>query len=111
MTFPLSTAIPLPQISLAGTSVGTGYTLIGTFASELDIIKFTNTTDGNILISFDGITDHLFLANESSFPVYVIFNFRSNGIILPPGPVYAKQSGTAPTQGSVYVGAFASKVA
>lgn len=94
--------------SVAHGSISGSYVALGSkFAHPMRILHFVNQTDGDLIISFDGIADNLFIpagsfvlydfcANEDpSLPFYVSNNTQ----------IYVKQS-SAPSSGSVYLMAF-----
>lgn len=95
--------------SVAAASVGAGYTAIGTpIANPAKILLFQNGTDANVMISFDGVNDHL--------PVFagafVLLDASTNrtdpaGSCTVPANTtfYVKRIGT-PTTGSVYLSTF-----
>ena len=93
--------------SLAFGSIGAPYVAVGTpFEKPIHLLKMQNFTDQNLLISFDGITDHDVLAANSAW----VYDFGSNktetagGLFLPQGMrVYVKQeAGMAPSTGNCY---------
>ena len=93
--------------SIAFGSLSTNYTIVGTaFAHPVRLLKVTNTTDADVLISFDGISDKDILPGTSAY----VYDYESNKTSLggafeqPTGQaVYAKYTGSAPSKGSVYV--------
>lgn len=96
-----------PLRSALFSSITTSYTPIGSgFSNPNRLLKVTNLTDGNLLISFDGVNDHDIVAASGFF----LYDFCSNksstsGLLEQPlgTVVYVKSTGSAPTQGSVYV--------
>ena len=90
--------------SLGFASISGTFTAVGTaFAHPMRIIRFINTTDGDMIFSFDGTTNNLFVPSNS----FVLFDISTNGEgevfrISARTQIYVKQS-TAPTSGSVYV--------
>ncbi len=91
-------------------SITGSYTVLGSvFAHRMRLLHFINNTDGDLLISFDGTTDNIFIP-AGSFSLYdvttntdtaqnpaFVFSIRTQ--------VYVKQS-TAPTSGAIYLVAF-----
>lgn len=68
------------------------------------MVIITSTVNANILISWDGINDHLFLENGAT-PLSESLrelNFGSLGLVAPSGRVFAKLV-TATAAGSVFV--------
>jgi hypothetical protein len=99
---------PLRAITNAAITAAAGaYVAVGTpFANPARIIKCTNYTDTNLIISFDGITDHDTIAAFG----YYVFDYSTNQAI--PGGVLEQPSGTVlwvrvetvnPTLGNLYV--------
>ena len=91
--------------SLSNASITNSYTALGLpFAHAMRVVQFVNGTDGDMLISFDGITDNVIvLAN--GFALYDLtsdqdfnekFRYQANT------QLYIKYS-SAPTTGSFYV--------
>ena len=96
-----------PLKSLAFGSIGAAYVGLGIPLEEpIYLLKVQNFTDQNLLISFDGITDHDVIAANGGW----VYDFGSNksdasgGLWVPQGVrIYIKQEGgVAPTTGSVY---------
>lgn len=93
--------------SLAFGSISGAYAGVGAaFANPVRILKITNTTDADLLVSFDGINDKDIIAASSAW----IHDYGSNkadvGGQLDQSfgeRVYVKESSGAPTLGSVYV--------
>ena len=88
--------------SITGSYTGVG----GPFVNPVRMIKISNSTDVNLLISFNGIDDQDFIAANSAF----IYDYGSNkadaaGYAEQPAGirVYVKQENAAPTTGNVYV--------
>lgn len=82
---------------------------VGTpFENALRIFKLQNLTDVPVYISFDGLTDHIYLPPQA-FEVYDISTNRINneGYFIAEGTrIYVKEAAASPTSGSVYVGGF-----
>ena len=93
--------------SLAFGGISAAYAVIGTaldYPSRL--ICFTNNTEGDMLISRDGVTDEMFIA-AGSFKLFdVSTNHKpsnQNDFVFEKGTQwYAKQI-TAPVSGSIYI--------
>jgi len=87
---------------ISGTYAGVGIA----FANPVRMLKITNTTDANLLISFDGVNDRDIIPAGT----IEVLDYGSNSA-SPVGQldqsvgdrVYVKQSGGAATSGSVYV--------
>lgn len=71
---------------------------------NLRIFKITNTTDADLLISFDAINDNLFVP-AGNFVLYDISaNAPPTNLIMSIGTVfYAKSASTDPKEGSIYI--------
>jgi len=94
--------------SLGFASIGSGYTAVGAaFANPVRILEIENTTDINLIISFDGVHDKTFIA-ANSFKIYDYDSNRNDmggNFEQPKGTtLYVKQETvTAATKGNVYV--------
>lgn len=92
--------------SLATGSISGSYAAVGSsFSEACRIVTIINATDGDMIFSLDGSTDHLFLPART--PQLFDWNANrdrlSNFWVMAPGTqIYVKQS-TAPSSGSVYV--------
>lgn len=93
--------------SLGNASIGASYTIVGTaFANPVRMLKIDNGTDANLIISFNGSTDHTFIPANSG----MVLDYASNSE-LPIGKldqaigdaVYVKQESAAATSGTLYV--------
>lgn len=97
--------------TLAFGSISGTYAALGSaIAKNWRTFKITNNTNGDLLISFDGTTNNLFLPANS----FTLYDLSSNGpnsqqigemVISIGTQLYVKQS-TAPTSGAVWVEAF-----
>ena len=92
--------------SAAFGAIGAGYTAIGAATSDYArIVGFYNSTDTDVLISLDGVTDHIRLATGSG----QIFDMTSNkvkddGLFIPIGTsFYVRRGAGAPSSGNVWV--------
>lgn len=77
-------------------SINATYTALGAvLAHDAFIDAFTNATDANIYVSFDGVTDHKkFPANSGR-----VTDLKSNDAYRIAGTqIYIKHDGTAPTE-------------
>ena len=102
-------ALPVRVDALRSTSFGSitnTYVAVGTaFAHRMRVVKMTNNTDGDLLVSFDGTTDNCFVPKES----FTLYDFSSNSESSPSPfsfqigtQTYVKYS-TAPTAGAFYI--------
>lgn len=93
--------------SLAFGSISGTFAEVGPiFANPARLLKIDNSTDANVIISFDGVNNHVFIPAISS----VLFDYASDRVgpedrlEQPVGtPVYVKQESGAPTSGHIYV--------
>ncbi len=95
-----------PLRSLAYTSITTSYIPLGAIVGHLErIVHFTNTTDSEMIFSFDAVNDHVVVPANA----FVLYDFSSNaqpgyGFFLAIGTqVYVKQATGGATTGSVYL--------
>lgn len=93
--------------SLGWASFGAAYVGVGaSFTNPIRLIKITNTSDANLLISFDGISDHDMIPANG----FCIYDYGSNAtgrsgyLEQPAGDrLYVKLEGAAATSGNIYV--------
>jgi hypothetical protein len=100
-------AEPLRQISAL--SISGAYAPVGTpFGFPSHIIHIQNTTNQEVLISFDGVTDNELVGAGSFVLLDISANMtRSEGFFFPKGMiVYARDNGVAPGSGAVYVSTY-----
>lgn len=96
-----------PLRSLAFGSISGSYAAIGTPTDHpVRLVCITNNTQGDMLFSLDGVTDHLFV-NAGSFK---LFDIQSNmtpdkesAFVLDQGTQFYVKQLAAPVSGSVYV--------
>jgi hypothetical protein len=95
-------------ISLAAGSITASYTTLGSpLTQNWRIFKITNDTDGNMLISFNGTTDNIFVP-AASFTLYDLSTNAppiavTSNLVLALGTQFYIKYVSAPTTGSVYV--------
>ena len=94
--------------SLAFGSIPTGsWAAVGTpYANPARIIKLTNTTNGNILISYDGVTTHdIMVAGTQEIIDYSSDKSNQAGVLEQQAntQLYVQYTGSAPTSGNFYV--------
>jgi len=86
--------------------IGAAYAALGTALTDnARIISITNATDAEVYISFDGVTNHIRLA-ENSFKIFDLTanKVRDDGYFLANGTqVYQMRVAGAPTVGSLWV--------
>ena len=100
---------PEPLRSLAYTGISGAYALIGSgLVWPSRILKFTNTTNVSVTISWDGTNDHDIIPPNS----FCLYDFSTNKIVeqgwFATGGqrFYVKGTSTNPSSGSVYVTTF-----
>ena len=86
--------------STAFGSITSSYVALGTpFSHMVRLLKFVNTTNADVLFSFDGITDNDVVPAGG----FALYDFDTNSIITSSGTqVYIKSSGS-PSSGTVYL--------
>ena len=89
-----------------GSITGTYASIGSSFENPVRLIKVTNQTDVNCLISFNGIDDHYIAPAQAGY----IYDYGTNkydqcGYAEQSAGdrIYVKAEGALPTQGSVYV--------
>ena len=97
-------AQPLAQRTVAAASIGASYALVGAlFGQGIVQLSIISTLDQPVLVSFDGVTDHVTVPAGNTVPVYFSFDFKSNGIALQGNyGIYVKEV-VNPTTGSLSV--------
>lgn len=93
--------------SLAFGDISGSYAAVGDpLGNAARMIIITNQTNADMIISFDGVNDHLFVISSSA----IVFDFASNRVApvdqleMPLGTtVWVKEASGAPSSGSVYV--------
>lgn len=87
-------------------SITNSYTALGTaFTHPMRLIKITNNTNGDLLFSFDGVTDNIFVP-ANGFVLYDCTTNRAESItyfVFAVGTQFFVKYSTAPTQGAVYL--------
>ncbi len=104
--------LPEAVRSLAFGGISGAYAAVGTaLANPARMIIFQNFTDGNLMISFDGVTDHLPVAANG----FVLLDVTSNktgavqGFYISQGTTFWTKQISAPTLGSLYITSFYGK--
>jgi hypothetical protein len=97
--------------STAFGSITNSYVALGTrFAHAMRVLNFQNTTDGDILVSFDGTTDNA-IVPASSFSLYDLTSDEDANEMFRyelGTQIYIKYS-TAPSKGTFYLTAIYGK--
>lgn len=96
--------------SLAAGGIGANYAAIGTaLENPCRMIRIQNLTDATILVSDDGVNDKEIFV-PGSFLILDIATNRTNvaseAAMAQGKTFYAKQSGAAPTTGSIYISSY-----
>lgn len=87
---------------ISGVYAGVG----AAFANPVRLLKITNVTDADIIISFDGVNDKDIVASNTAWIHDYGSNKADTGGALDQSQgerVYVRQASAAPTVGSVYV--------
>ena len=96
-----------PLRSLAFGSIGAAYVQVGDATSNpIRSIKIQNFTDQNLLISYDGTTDHDAIAASGYFVWDYSSNKSNQGGFFEQAQgtkFYVKQESAGPTLGNVYI--------
>jgi len=95
-----------PLRILGFASISGTYAAIGTaFLHPVRLICFTNTTDGDMFFSDDGVNDKLFIP-KGGFKLFDLttnrYKITTQWVLAEGTQFYVKQS-SAPTLGSVYI--------
>lgn len=89
-------------------SITGSYTTLGTALTHLwRMFKVTNSTNGDLLISFDGTTDNLFIPANS----FTLYDLSTNAppiaevdnLVLGIGTQFYVKQSSAPSSGSLYL--------
>ncbi len=96
--------------TLAFGSITANYVAVGAvLANPISSYKISNDTDVNLLISYDGVNDHEFIASNS----FILFDIgankstRAEGLFLSQGDrIFVKQEVGAASSGTVYFSAY-----
>lgn len=93
--------------SVAFGAITANYTQVGALTSNpIRIIEFTNTTDKNLLISFDGVNNMIIsVASELKVTDYGSnYAAAAGNLELPRNTgIFVKAEGALPTSGSLYI--------
>jgi hypothetical protein len=93
--------------SIAFGAIGAAYARVGTpFENASRLVKFHNFTNANLLISFDGVTDHDAIFATSSHVMDLMTNHSAQAgeAFFPIGTqIWVKQETGAPGSGNFYV--------
>lgn len=87
-------------------SIGTNYAIIGSASSyPIVAVKFTNLTNGDVVVSLDGSTDMLYVAANA----FTLFDLRTNAAfntdyMMPVGTAFFVKDGSViGTSGTFYI--------
>lgn len=101
--------LPEAVRTLDFSSIGSAYMGIGIpLTNPSRIILIQNYTDEAVMISFDGITDHVPVASDGFVLLDITANkTASQGFYIAEGTrFYAKELTATPTSGAVYISSF-----
>jgi hypothetical protein len=88
-------------------AIGAAYAAVGTATTRpTRLIHISNGTDAGVLISFDGVNDHIFVP-ANGFTLYDLTanKVRDDGAFLRQGlTISARRAVGAPTSGTLYIG-------
>lgn len=94
-----------PLRTIAFGSITASYTAIGTATTgHVRMMTMINSTDSDVLISLDGVTDHIRLYTGS----FQLFDFTTNrvqddGFFVPTGTIFYVKYVSAPSKGNVWI--------
>lgn len=100
--------------TIAAGSITNSYGAVGSaLAHNWRIFKIVNDTDGNLLFSFDGTTDNMFVP-ASGFTLYDLSTnapplSEVDNLVLAVGTIFYVKYSSAPTTGSVFIEGFYAK--
>lgn len=96
-----------PIKTLAFGGISAAYASVGAVTTyRLREVGFSNTTQGDMYFSIDGVTDHIFVAAGSYKTIDIQANMnpeKDDKYVLPVGTQFSVKQITAPVSGSVYV--------
>lgn len=95
--------------SLAFGSISASYATLGTpLENDARVVKFTNTSDADVFISWDGTNNHEILPANSFVLIDIAANKQLSSIcyITAYTQFYVKQVSGAPTIGAVYLSVY-----
>lgn len=104
--------LPEAVRSLAFGGISGTYAAVGTaLANPSRIIMFQNFTDGDMMISFDGVSDHLPVAANGFVLLDVTANKTGSvqGFYIAQNTIFYVKQIAAPTAGSFYITSFYGK--
>lgn len=94
------------MVTFGFAGIGPAYVLVTNLTDSSRIIRFSNSTDANLLISYDGVNDNDFVAANSA----VVYDLTANKSTkagfaeIPQGTtIYVRQEVGAPTLGNLYI--------
>ncbi len=109
MVFPNQDLKPEVLRSIAFGSISGTYANIGTITLHpWRIVFFSNTTDADMIISWNGgVTDNMVVPASSSASLDCAANgIQGSGTFIPQSTQFAVKQVSAPSKGSVYVSGF-----
>lgn len=97
-----------PIRSLGFAAIVAGYTAVGSaLLNPIRLLIVNNLTDKDVMLSFDGVNDHIAIGSKGSFVLDITSNKGvAGGLFLAKGTImYVKRIGI-PTSDSVYISTF-----
>lgn len=92
--------------TLGEAGISTSFAAVGTpFTNPVRLICITNNTDGDMIFSVDGTTNHLFIP-KGAFKLFDLNTNRTNRDqywVLPANTQFYVKYSTAPMSGAVYI--------
>lgn len=97
-----------PIRSAAFGDIGAGYTAVGDpLANPSRLLVINNLTDTSIMISFDGVEDHIALGGSGSFVLDITSNKGvAGGLFMAQGTTFYVKEIVSPTSGALYISSF-----
>lgn len=95
---------PLRTMAFGG--IGAVYAAVGTATIDSSrLISIFNSTDADVIISIDGVSDHIILPAGSGQALDLTTNeVKDDGLFLKKGTIfYAKKAAVAPSSGSLWI--------
>lgn len=86
--------------------IGAAYAAVGAATTDYTrLVSFFNSTDADVTVSLDGVTDHIRVASGSGQVFDIATNrVKDDGLFIPEGTTfYVKRSVGAPTTGNFWI--------
>ena len=100
--------LPIPLQTVAFGSITGSYTAIGAaMTAPIRISKIQNSTDQDVIISWDGINDHDAVVAGSGMVLDITTNKSlPQGAFIGIGTIFYVKYASAPSEGNIYLSAF-----